>query len=161
MLNRILVTVGMWLVAGALPLNGQELPSAQPARYETVQRLLVATKTAAYHEEILRQIVGRYDQVPVPTSFIDVAKGFLEKYVSYAAIEPELIAVYQEHLSEEEVLELIRFWESPVGQRVATIMPILSAKAAEIGSRRILEVLPQLMVELRKRGGGNPEGSYY
>ena len=128
-------------------LAGQSIAAGDSARVETVKRLLVVTKVEEYHKQMQKMIADQYAKVPAMASYAEKSRSFLEKHASFKAIENDLIAVYREFYSESETLELIRFHESPLGQRVVTVTPLVTARLNQIVSERMAALLPELMRE--------------
>ena len=42
---------------------------------------------------------------------------------------PTLICIYDKHFSEEELQQLVAFYESPLGKKVASVLPEIDAQA--------------------------------
>lgn len=45
----------------------------------------------------------------------------------------DIIAVYADHLSPEDTRELVEFYETPAGKRIADAMPAIQRKSMEVG----------------------------
>lgn len=84
-------------------------------------------------------------------------KNFLKKYMSWAGLEGDMLKLYMDAFSESELNELNKFYQTPVGKKTLQQMPVLMAKGAEIGQRRVQEHLPELqatIAEKEKAKGG-------
>jgi hypothetical protein len=131
----------------ASPVAGQSIAAGDSARPETVKRLLVVTKVEEFHKQMQKMIADQYAKVPAIAGYAEKSRAFLEKHASFKAIENDLIGVYREFYSESETRELIRFHESPLGQRVVTVTPLLTARLNQIVSERMAALLPELLRE--------------
>jgi uncharacterized protein len=147
---RIVGVIVIITFSAAWPLLGQHVPPKDSARAETVKRLFAVTKAAEFHGQLINGIVARYEQTPFMAPVIEQARAFLAKHATFAAFEDELIALHREFYSETELKELIRFYESPVGQRVSAITPMLSQRMNQVVSARMATLLPELTRELER-----------
>ena len=127
------------------PLAGQNIAAGDSARVETVRRLIVVTKVEEFHQQMLNMIADQYANVPAIAPYAEAYRAFLAKHASFEASEKDMIGVYREFYSESDMLELIRFYESPVGQRSVTLMPLVMARLNQIASDRMAALLPELM----------------
>ena len=69
--------------------------------------------------------------------FEEVMKQFLNKYLSYAALKDELIAIYAAEFTEAEMNEIAAFYRTPTGKKAIEKMPSLMQKSAELGMKRV------------------------
>lgn len=72
------------------------------------------------------------------------ANAALDRRLSWKELRPQMIALYTETFSQQELQELIRFYESAVGSKMLQKMPVLSAEAARLTQERVLEVAPEV-----------------
>ena len=149
-IRLIMVTV-VAVMSARVPLAGQQIPANDSARVETVKKLFAVTRVEQFHTQMLEMMLERYAQVPSLAPYAEPMREFLAKHASYSVVEGDLIATYREYYSETEVQQLIRFYESPLGQRVAAVTPVLSARLSQITSDKINRLLPELMRELSGR----------
>lgn len=64
---------------------------------------------------------------------------FMNETVGYKAIEKDLIEIYQKNFTDAEQLQLIEFYQTPVGKKLVSLQPKLYQEAAEIGHRKMME----------------------
>jgi uncharacterized protein len=149
-----MMTIRGWYIATIVtvmsvpPLSGQAIPAPDSARVETVQRLFALTRVESYHEQITQMALDRYAQVPALTQFAETTREFFAKHLTFAAIEADLIAVHREYYTEAEVQEMIRFYESPIGQRLTVVTPLLTARLNQVMVERMNALLPDLLLRL-------------
>jgi len=84
-------------------------------------------------------------QNPTLRPFRDVIIDWAERYMTWESIEDEFAALYVDEFTEEELRELIAFYETPVGRKSVDAMPRLMKQGAMIGAR----LGPQHSGELR------------
>jgi uncharacterized protein len=73
-----------------------------------------------------------------------VMRSFLEKYMSWSAIGDQVIAVYAEAFTEQELADLTAFYRTPTGRKMSRLLPDLTRRGGEIGQRAVQEHLPEL-----------------
>ena len=79
------------------------------------------------------------------------ANAELDRVIGWEQLKGDLIAVYTDTFSEEELRQLLAFYQSPVGQKVLQNMPQLTAESARLTQQRLEAAVPkvnQLLSEL-------------
>lgn len=116
------------------------------------------TATAMIESEVSRN--------PGLTPFKDVMLQWLNKYMTWEAMAPELTKLYVATYSEGELKELTAFYRSPVGQKALTKMPELMQETAMIGARlgqphsdELKKAMAARSEELQKSAGQAPGSS--
>jgi hypothetical protein len=71
-------------------------------------------------------------------------RTFLGKYMSWAALKPDMAEVYAREFTEPELREMLRFYQSPVGKKAAAKIPTLMQMGMEIGQRHVKDHMPEL-----------------
>ncbi|MDX1298994.1 MAG: DUF2059 domain-containing protein [Pseudomonas sp.] len=72
------------------------------------------------------------------------ANTALEQAVGWDKLKPDMITLYTSNFNEQEMQELIRFYESPVGQKVLVKMPTLTAQAAQLTQSKLQAAVPKV-----------------
>jgi hypothetical protein len=152
---RLLSAMSFAVLLASSPVASQQVPANDSAKVVTVKKLFALTRTKEFHTQTLDFMWERYAQVPNLAPYAEVMRDFLAKHVNFEAIEGDLIALYREYYTETELQQLIRFYESPLGQRVADVTPALSFRMGQLTSERINRLLPELMRQLT--GGKAPQ----
>ncbi len=75
---------------------------------------------------------------------------FLAKHMSYKSIEPEMIRIYSEAFSAQELRDINNFYQTPTGKKTIELMPALVAQGAEIGAKRVEENATELQQMILK-----------
>ena len=65
----------------------------------------------------------------------DVMLKWIQKYMTWDAMRPELIRLYTDTYTEAELKQLAAFYKTPLGQKTLTKTPELLQKTAMIGAR--------------------------
>lgn len=79
-------------------------------------------------------------------------RAFLGKYMSWASLKEDMVKLYVAEFTEPELKELVTFYQTPVGKKTIQRMPVLMAKGAEMGQKRVQEHLPELQATIQAKG---------
>jgi hypothetical protein len=101
-------------------------------------------------EAALREKIRRN---PDLAPYEDLCKEWLRSLNNTGELESEMVKLYADTFSEEEIAALLTFYRSPAGQKVLAQLPMLTRRAGEIGSRIAKEHASELeeMIEKRKK----------
>jgi hypothetical protein len=149
MKKRVLVVI---LIATAALATA----SAVFASIETHRAAAESLTTLLQMETMLQQ---SYEQIidvqiqgnPALHPYRQVMLDFFAKHMSWASLKDEMLDLYVESFTEDELLELAEFYRSPVGQKAVQVMPELMRRGSEVGSRRVQEHLPELERMIREQ----------
>ena len=70
---------------------------------------------------------------------------FASMYSAPDGVLPQMVDLYAKHYTHEDVLALLEFYRSPVGQKAITLMPLLMQEGGEIGQRWMEPRMPKIM----------------
>jgi hypothetical protein len=145
------IGAGLLLASGM----GQAAMAAQPSA-EQVRQLMQVFSVGKMFSQMNAQMAGVMgQQLPcVPASywqnFVD-ANGVKQ-------LTDRMIPVYQKHFTAQEVAGLLKFYRSPLGQKVIAEMPETMAEGMQIGREWGRERAQQMMGELQKEGKVGADG---
>jgi uncharacterized protein len=148
--------------ASAAP-SAQEAPpaleKADPAKEAAIRHLMDLTQTSKLGDSIanyisgqVRSVMGRTLQKPDDLQkFMD---AFTQKFTAAApssAVTDAQIPVYSHFFSMEDIEALIKFYESPLGQRVVKTLPQVAQQTQQAGmqidQKAAIEVLRSMSIE--------------
>jgi hypothetical protein len=66
-------------------------------------------------------------------------KTFVMKYVNWPSLKEDVITLYVQAFTEDELKQLTKFYRTPLGQKVADKMPQLSTAGTQLGITRLRE----------------------
>ncbi|MDO9616469.1 MAG: DUF2059 domain-containing protein [Pseudomonas sp.] len=75
----------------------------------------------------------------------------LEQAVGWDRLKPDMVKLYTSNFTEQEMKDLIRFYESPLGKKVLEKMPTLTAQSAQLTQGKLEAAVPkvnQLLAEM-------------
>lgn len=91
-------------------------------------------------------------QASLPEASKAKLENFLRETIGYKAIESDLIRLYQKNFTSSEIQDMIQFYKTPTGRKLAKTLPVLMLEGAQIGQEKILvrqEELQKLISEIR------------
>jgi hypothetical protein len=151
MLIRAVSVSSITALVATATLASQQVPANDSARVETIRKLLTVGRVEELHTQLLAMITARYSQIPALAPYAETIREFLKTHGSFAAIEGDLIAVYREYYSETDLQELLRFQESPIGQKVTAVAPLISVRTNDLVTKRMEKLLPELMRQVGRQ----------
>jgi len=70
--------------------------------------------------------------------------AFFTKYMGWEAQRGDIAALYAKNYTTEELKELNKFYQTPLGQKTVQLMPQLAAAGAQIGQSKMMEHMPEM-----------------
>jgi hypothetical protein len=149
MKKHLLISVLLVFWAMSSTAFGQD-KEANSVKIENIKKLMTLTKADQGGKEILDQLIGTMKTlVPnAPSEFWDGMKQGMD----FDELRERLIPVYDKYLSNEDVIELIKFYESPVGRKVISVLPSISKESFAIGSEYGRELADRIVKKLKEKG---------
>ncbi|MGH9744496.1 MAG: DUF2059 domain-containing protein [Candidatus Acidiferrales bacterium] len=111
-----------------------------PAKEAAIRHLMDITETSKMGENLQVYVTERVHKVAGDAIAPDRLQKFMDTFTAKfnasapaSAVTDALVPIYAKNFSMEDIQELIRFYESPLGQRVVKTMPKVSAESQETG----------------------------
>jgi hypothetical protein len=135
---------------------GQDQPDAKPAETDShtaaVEEFFVVMKMKETTDKTIDQMLQmQVTQQPQLAAFKDVMTTFLRKHVSFAALKDDMVKLYRDAFTEEEIRAMSAFYRTPVGQKAVEQLPALSAAGAQMGMSRVQANMGELQQAIQKR----------
>lgn len=133
---------------------------AQSASKESVKELLKITKSEQFlgqmnqqintmmHSSIEKITQGRKlttKQELAVVNYTQELGKIMQEELTWAKLEPEMIKIYAEEFSQEEIDGMIKFYKTPVGQSTIDKMPIVMQKSMQVGYKQMDAITPKIM----------------
>jgi uncharacterized protein len=176
-----LLFISLALGASALAQEPQTAPpSIDPAKMEQIQKFLKLTNADQMIQQMLGQFEGAFSQgfknslSAIPNaanqpglqadidSFRKQLFGVVREQLSYDRLKPELIKLYDETFTVQELSGINAFYESPAGQAYLAKIPELTKKSSQVGVNLMSDAMPQIQKmtadwtnEMKKKYGGS------
>lgn len=150
---KVIIFGLIFLVGGLVNAN----PNAD-SYYESVEELLLLMKVdenlaytfAQLRPILLEQFQAMMDgdvtseQVQIMEKYMGEMLDMMEEEMSWEKMKDDFIHVYMSVYTEEEIQELIKFYQTPVGQKTIEQTPILMEQSMEISQKYLFATLPKL-----------------
>ena len=113
--------------------------------------LLEAAGTHRTMEQTLQHSLNvQLQNAPELLPFRSAFESYLRRTISYEAQKEELARAYLELYTPDEIRELIRFYQTPIGRKKAAADTKIAVSLAEVTRRKMAEELPRFQQELQK-----------
>jgi hypothetical protein len=129
---RFAVAVGVLLLAGVAVRADDK--SHRQAAEELFKAMDVESMLAGAIDASLEAQVKAN---PALAQFKGVMKKFFNKYMSYASLKDDLIKLYTDEFTEDELKEMTKFYKTPTGRKLAKKGPSLMQKGGQLGMARV------------------------
>jgi hypothetical protein len=113
--------------SGPTPTAAQSAAAVELLKSIKLDESLPSTSAAMIDSEIRGN--------PGMEPYRDVMLKWIQKYMTWDAMRPELIRLYTDTYTEAELKQLAAFYKTPLGQKTLTKTPELLQKTAMIGAR--------------------------
>jgi hypothetical protein len=72
----------------------------------------------------------------------DLQDDFMKTALNFDELRPSLVKTYQETWTEDEIQQLVKFYESPVGKKYVQVMPDLMQKGMKLAQGQVQKYAP-------------------
>lgn len=132
---------------------------------ESIEKLLTATQSEKMIDQVYSQMdeyykagvskgMGGDEMTPLQKKRVDVIgvrlMSFMKENYSWETIKGDVIKIYRDQFSQEEVDGMVAFYESPVGKSVAGKLPQVMEKSMALSMERMADIQPKLMAALQE-----------
>lgn len=133
-------------------------------RLKASEELVTAMKIQEGWQQTLNNMIEvQTKQIPGMVELKEVFEEFFSKYMGWESIKEDYIKMYAEEFTAAELKEITAFYKTPVGEKLALKMPVLTKKGAEIGQKKVKDNMLELqimlsdkMAEIEKTRTGEP-----
>lgn len=137
-----------WLAAASLSLICLAAHANQEADAQAQALLDSLNMEQAFDQTIDKTLDIQLKQNPALLPYRGVMRQFFRKYMSYESIKGELVSIYSNAFTAQELKEITEFYRTATGKKTVALMPELFAKGGELGARRVQEHLPELRAQM-------------
>ncbi len=136
--------------AAALAFGANGQAAAAAPSNQQVRQLFEVMHLGQMFGQMNSQMAGMMGQaVPcVPASYW---QGFIDASGGEQLLN-RMVPVYQQHFTAEDVAGMLKFYQSPLGQKVITRMPLAMAEGMKIGQQWSRERGEVMIRELQQKG---------
>ena len=161
-MKKFIVVMAAVIVGVSALVYAQEKPAVElkketnqnkEERFKDIKELLVATGSENMGKEIAGQIVAAYKQ-----QYPDLTEAEWEGYIKKMKTEElneKMIPVYDKYFSNEEVKDIVKFYNSQIGKKMIKTMPMMMQEqmmiSQEWGDGKAEEMTKSITLELEAR----------
>ncbi|TAM21749.1 MAG: DUF2059 domain-containing protein [Rhodanobacter sp.] len=146
------IGAGLLLAVG----TGQAVAATTKPSAEQVRQLMQVFSVGKMFSQMNTQMAGVMGQ-QLPC----VPAGYWQDFVDANGVKQlteRMIPIYQKHFTAEEVAGLLKFYRSPLGQKVIAEMPATMAEGMQIGRQWGQQRAQAMLGELQKEGKLDAQG---
>jgi uncharacterized protein len=122
------------------------------AKQRDIRRLLELTGSAQLGQQVIKQMMDTFKRTSpdVPESFWDE----MTKEFDPGTMIDLVVPIYDKHLTHEDIKGLIAFYESPVGRKMTSVLPVIAQESMQAGQQWGMDVARRVQqrLEARKKG---------
>lgn len=149
---RRAILIAVLLLCCAVPALAEDL---SPERRADILRLMEASGHKAMARQMLeqyaKQSMGMVKKLrsDIPADSLPAVERDLQGYLREKLDAPgglfeQLAPVYAKRFSEDEVRELLKFYESPLGRKAVASLPALTKEGGEVAQRLGISLIPEI-----------------
>ena len=136
--------LGLYLIFGAVALLPVHLMAGEQEEAAAVE-LLAATQFEARYSEAIDVAVDTAIQMqPELEAHKETLRKFYEKHMSAAALRPDVIKLYTDVFTAEELKELTLFYKTEIGQKTLDKVPEIMQRCMMLSQTRVMENIGEL-----------------
>lgn len=122
----------------------------QSEKEQNIRKLLEVTGAAQLSKQVMDQLIPSFKQTApnVPEEFWT---AFMDE-IDMDELINKIVPLYDKYYSNEELIQLIKFYETPVGKKVVSVTPVLMQESMMIGQQWGFEI-SQKVIEKLQNGG--------
>lgn len=142
------------LAQGASHEGNSNRTTAARSKQDDIRKLLYVTGADKLGEQILDQMLTslRSSMKQVPESVWEEIIGEFKTAFAGRKIVELNVPIYSKYYTHDEIRQLISFYESPLGQKVTSVTPLVFKEAYEVGAQYGRGVMRDVQEKLRSKG---------
>lgn len=115
---------------------------------KAAEQYLIATGfNTLFGDNALHMINSSSAQMPEQhrASYVKVMKVFMNKYYTWDVLKDNFAKIYAAEFTEDELKQLITFYNSPIGKKASSKTPLLMQKGMAMGQQVVADHRPELV----------------
>jgi hypothetical protein len=134
----------------ALFLSSLSLSAQDSTKVKHIRQLMELTGMAKLGSQMMTNIVSTYKQnYPAATS--EFWDAFM-KEADMSQLFEKVIPVYEQNFTDDDIQQLIAFYQSPVGKKMIDKMPVIMQQSMQIGSEWGKQLSDKVIEKLKQKG---------
>src|ERR1700733_11172630 len=136
---------------------GVTVAKVDPAKETDIRQLMDVTGAKDLGQQIMSAGIAQFrasvtesqQDNPRAKQFADAFAARFEKHFNPHSLTEMVIPIYDQHLSSEDLKELLAYYQSPFGQRMLKVLPVVAQESQEAGFKIGQKAAQEAMEELR------------
>ena len=110
-----------------------------------VERLFTLTQVQQKIDDSVQSVAAlQLQQTPQLTAHRDALTAFLERHIGWNALHEDLVQMYLQAFTEQELDTINAFYSTPAGRKVITVVPQLVQQRNRLAMQRLQENIGDL-----------------
>jgi uncharacterized protein len=142
----------------ALSFAGVSHADPAPATDASIHKLLALTQVSKLMDSMFAQLKGSMEQSAVQAAghpldaqeqqilsrHVDQVVDVMHTQMSWDKMEPAFTAIYRNNFSQQQINDLLTFYQSPTGQALISKMPQVMQEGMQVGVTQARAAMPQI-----------------
>ena len=122
---------------------------ASEGEQQVARELLETMNTQQTFEASMDAMLDmQMEQNPAAAQLEPIMREFFAEHLAWDQIEPDYVALYTDLYTEDELKELIAFYQTDVGRKVVEVMPEMAVRSQQIAQGHIQEHASELQQKI-------------
>lgn len=131
------------LMLAAAPAAAQ--PEPTPGEVAAVRELLEVSRTRENFIRAMELGMEQGGMGEMTPAMRQALRDFMAEHFRYEELEPDMIRIYTDLYTEEDIRGMTAFYRTPLGERMVATLPELSAATQGVVQRRLQASMPLLI----------------
>lgn len=106
------------------------------------QLFSVMDMESVQNKQITNMVAVQCESNPVLQKIRPELTKFYMDNVGWKQLEPDIKKLYKKYFTENELVEILKFYQTPTGKKSLTQMPALFAEGMKLGQAKVSEKMP-------------------
>ena len=142
MLRTVIIS---FLFFSSLTLSAQD-----STKIKHIHQLMELTGMAKLGTQMMTNIVASYKQ-NYPAATTEFWDAFM-KEADISQLFEQIIPVYDQNFTDNDIQQLIAFYQTPVGKKMIEKMPVIMQQSMQIGSEWGKQLSEKVIEQLKQKG---------
>jgi hypothetical protein len=103
-------------------------------------------------DAVIDNVIDNMQQHGMPQAGVDELKAAVDKWynsqINFADVRPKMVDAYLKDFSQDDLKQILAFYQSPVGQKAIKVMPAVMREGATVEQDYTKAKIPSLNAEL-------------
>lgn len=118
---------------------------------DDIMRYFRVSGTEAAMDQSMEMMFDQFQQMGMPLP--PAIRETIRRNMNTAELLREMVPIYRRHFTHNEIRELIRFHESPIGRKMAQVTPAITQESMAVTMRLGERLQAEIMKEMMQQQG--------